>query len=56
MSAIWMAATYVFAPFAGYTLRNYLLAFIAALSLTLKGELPRDPKGPPTIIMLLTPR
>ena len=45
MSAIWMVATYVFARFAGYTLGNYLLVFIAAESLTFTGELPHDPKG-----------
>lgn len=45
MSATWMAATYVFARFAGYTLGNYLLVFIAAESLTLTGDLPRDPRG-----------
>ena len=45
MSATWMVATYVFARFAGYTLGNYLLVFIAFESLTLTGELPRDTKG-----------
>lgn len=45
MSAIWMVATYIFARFAGYTLGNYLLVFIAAESLILTGELPHDPKG-----------